>query len=95
MKRSAALSLMLIVLIASLAIETEAGRISPQWYANMKRQQAYDPTMLWWPFTSKLWKVSPFIYFYLFFMALFNRHDLVVQFFNDLTETYYPMTGIT
>ena len=95
MKRSSTVISMILLIIAIIMISEAQAAINPQWWANFHRQSMYDPTLLWWPLHSPLWKMSIFIYFYLAFMGLFNRHDLVVQFFTDYTEVYYPMTGIT
>lgn len=83
------IALMLTVLIAS----TQA--VTPQWIANNQRLLAYNPLLWWVPGIGKFWALSFMAYSYLHIVGFYGRYDLVVKFFNDFVEVYYPMTGIS
>ena len=83
------IALMLTIMIAY----TQA--ITPQWIANNQRLAAYNPLLWWVPGIGKFSGLSLLAYSYLGIIGFYGQYDLVVKFFNDFVEVYYPMSGIS
>ena len=84
----------LLALCVLLLLSSVQAQFTPAWLENNVRHLSYGPLAWFIPGISKFWYVALMAHSYLALMAGFGRQDKVVQWFNDLTLLYLPMTGV-
>ena len=85
--------ILLFALLAILSTSVNA-EFTPAWLENNTRHFSYGIFAWIIPGVSKFWYVALMAYSYLGMMSGFGKQDKVVQFFNELTQLYMPMTGV-
>ena len=87
-------NLILLIALFTIFATTVRAEFTPAWLENNTRHLSYGIFAWIIPGISKFWYVSMMAYSYLAIMSGFGKQEKVVQFFNELTQLYMPMTGV-